>query len=334
MITEVQAWLLDHAAGTIFGSTLLFAIGIGWKLAGNLSFRPPELFFDDYNLFYFSSAGDGALIRGKCKVTHGWLQSNMVNIVLKDDERNRQEFDGRVERRDNIIYIHATEKQVKREEITIVLKIPNAVETTKPWVGIMTGLSVKDVPCATHILLAKRSHWGDKIPDLLPARSLIAADDQPTVVNSTETASTDRSSKAGRPDPSPESPVPAGAAGSDPPCETESEGLYQDSQRARYSVSLLDLIQAGLLQVGDKLQMVWTPRGGERKVFEGRLTAAGEIEVLGKTFASPSNAAVHAMQTAGSDRSTENGWGRWKTACGILLAELREQHLASHRPPA
>ena len=47
----------------------------------------------------------------------------------------------------------------------------------------------------------------------------------------------------------------------------------------------------------------------------------------GEAFASPSRAAVHAMQTAGYDRPTENGWQRWKTAAGVTLAELREQFL-------
>jgi hypothetical protein len=103
----------------------------------------------------------------------------------------------------------------------------------------------------------------------------------------------------------------------------------ETAQRARYDVTLFDLIESGLLQDGQKLLMSWKPRNGEKRVFEGRVRAGGEIEVLGKAFSSPSYAAVYAMQSAGSSRSTENGWGTWKTEGGVLLSVLREQYLQS-----
>ena len=100
--------------------------------------------------------------------------------------------------------------------------------------------------------------------------------------------------------------------------------------KARYDATLSDLVSEGLLHDGQRLVMSWRPRTAEKQIhFEGRITAGGEIETLGKKFASPSYAAVCAMQSAGSDRSTENGWHRWKTEDGVLLSTLREQYLAS-----
>jgi hypothetical protein len=93
-----------------------------------------------------------------------------------------------------------------------------------------------------------------------------------------------------------------------------------------------------LLHVGDKLVMNCKPRDGELRSFEGTITVRGEIKLLGKTFLSPSHAAVQAAQAAGSDRTTDNGWIRWKTAGGDLIADLREQFLqraqSGHDPNA
>ena len=116
-------------------------------------------------------------------------------------------------------------------------------------------------------------------------------------------------------------------AGEPATAEARPEDSADDPQKVHYAVSLVDLVQAGLLHAGDKLLMEWKPREGDLKVFEGTITASGEIALLGEPFASPSRAAVHAMQTAGYDRPTENGWQRWKTGAGVTLAELRERFL-------
>jgi tetratricopeptide (TPR) repeat protein len=101
------------------------------------------------------------------------------------------------------------------------------------------------------------------------------------------------------------------------------------TKRDSFSVSLADLVHAGLLRAGDKLFMTWGPRGGEKRVFEGTIAASGEIELLGKRFTSPSNAAVYALQSAGSDRPTANGWAEWTTGDGEPLSKLRERLLTS-----
>jgi hypothetical protein len=115
-----------------------------------------------------------------------------------------------------------------------------------------------------------------------------------------------------------------------PALDTE-ESTADDSPMARYDVSLSDLIRADFLHVGDKLCMAWKPRNGDKRVFEGTINEDGEIDVLGKSFASPSYAAVYAMQSAGSNRTTENGWLRWKTSDGTLLSGVRDQYLHTQR---
>jgi hypothetical protein len=113
-----------------------------------------------------------------------------------------------------------------------------------------------------------------------------------------------------------------------PALDTEEEAA-DSSSVTRYDVTLSDLIQSRLLRDGEKLVMGWKPRNGDKRVFEGLVRAGGEIEVLGKPFTSPSYAAVYALQSAGSNRSTENGWVKWKTEGGVLLSILREQYLDS-----
>jgi hypothetical protein len=73
--------------------------------------------------------------------------------------------------------------------------------------------------------------------------------------------------------------------------------------------------------------MNWKPRTGDKRVFEGFVRDGGEIEVLGNAFTSPSYAALYALQSTGSSRTTENGWVKWKTESGVLLSTLREQYL-------
>jgi hypothetical protein len=113
-----------------------------------------------------------------------------------------------------------------------------------------------------------------------------------------------------------------------PALDTEEEAS-DTSRQARYDVSLSDLINGDLLRNGQKLLMNWKPRGGDKRVFEGVVRDGGAIEVLGKAFKSPSYAAVYALQSTGSSRSTENGWAKWKTEGGELLSALRDRYLQS-----
>lgn len=94
-----------------------------------------------------------------------------------------------------------------------------------------------------------------------------------------------------------------------------------------YDVSLMDLINVGFLADGDDLFLSYQPRGGKRKKYTGVLSADGSITVLGQNYSSLSYAALACIQDAGSNRTTENGWKRWKTKDGELLSTVRSQYL-------
>lgn len=100
---------------------------------------------------------------------------------------------------------------------------------------------------------------------------------------------------------------------------------------AQFDVSLFDLIKAGLLKSGETLTMKYKPRKGESRTYEGIVGADGGITLLGKTFSSPSYAAVYGIQDAGSDRKTVNGWTSWRCSGGEYLGELREEFLKKQK---
>lgn len=95
-----------------------------------------------------------------------------------------------------------------------------------------------------------------------------------------------------------------------------------------YDVSLSDLLESGLLSLGEELIMTYKPRGGSQKRYRGKIGEDGSIVVLGKKFKSPSYAALLGLQDAGSNRKTVNGWTSWKNTKGKFLADLRKDYLA------
>lgn len=109
--------------------------------------------------------------------------------------------------------------------------------------------------------------------------------------------------------------------------EEESQPQKANTQIAQYDVELIDLVNAGLLQLSDNLVMTYKPRNGQQRKYEAKILEDGSLEVLGQTFSAPSYAALAGIQDAGSDRKTVNGWMSWKTANGQTLAELREKLL-------
>jgi hypothetical protein len=109
--------------------------------------------------------------------------------------------------------------------------------------------------------------------------------------------------------------------------EEESQPQKPNTEIAQYDVEIIDLINAGLIHVSDKLIMAYKPRNGQQKKYEAKILEDGSIEVLGQTFSAPSYAALAGIQDAGSDRKTVNGWTSWKTLNGQTLAELREKLL-------
>jgi hypothetical protein len=109
--------------------------------------------------------------------------------------------------------------------------------------------------------------------------------------------------------------------------EEESQPQKANTEILQYDVDLIDLINAGLLKVSDKLNMTYKPRNGQQKKYEAVILEDGSLEVLRQTFSAPSYAALAGIQDAGSDRKTVNGWTSWKTSSGQTLADLRDKLL-------
>ena len=105
--------------------------------------------------------------------------------------------------------------------------------------------------------------------------------------------------------------------------ETSDDDICREIQSC--DVRITDLLEKGLLAAGEKLNMVYGPRNGEKKRYECTVNIDGSIEVMGERFTSPSYAAVKCINAAGSTRKTENGWKVWKNIKGETLAELREK---------
>ena len=74
----------------------------------------------------------------------------------------------------------------------------------------------------------------------------------------------------------------------------------------RYDSEISDLIGAGLLNIGDKLVMIYKPNNWEQNRYEYTVTNDRSIEILGQVFSSLSYAALAGIQDAGSDRKTVN----------------------------
>lgn len=101
---------------------------------------------------------------------------------------------------------------------------------------------------------------------------------------------------------------------------------------AQHDVTLRDLVTANLLYEGQELSMSYKPRDGARREYTATVQANGSLQVLDKTFSSPSYAALYGIQDAGSNRRTVNGWTSWKISEERTLADLREKYLRSQEP--
>ncbi len=88
--------------------------------------------------------------------------------------------------------------------------------------------------------------------------------------------------------------------------------------KAHYDVTVLDLLNAGILKPGDGL--TFEPRRGQ--VYSGRVEASGDLTLDGRQFDNPSQAAT---TLAGNSR---NGWKEIKVK-GRPLMEYRDQLLAA-----
>lgn len=99
--------------------------------------------------------------------------------------------------------------------------------------------------------------------------------------------------------------------------------------KAQYDVTVLDLIDANLVEVGEILTMSYKPIDGERRKYKAEVQEDGSLMVDGKKFSAPSYAALYGIQDAGSHRISVNGWVSWKNSNGQLLSEIREVFLSA-----
>jgi hypothetical protein len=74
-------------------------------------------------------------------------------------------------------------------------------------------------------------------------------------------------------------------------------------------------------------RMTYKPRNKQQKGYEAVVLEDGSLKLLGRQFSSPTYAALAAIQDAGSDRKTVNGWTTWKNHKNRTLADLREELL-------
>lgn len=84
--------------------------------------------------------------------------------------------------------------------------------------------------------------------------------------------------------------------------------------------ALKRVMDKGLLVPGQKLHMIYGPRGQDKQTFHAVVREDG-LEIDGRVF-SPSYAAFYCMRKAGSDRKSANGWMHWRTEDGSLINEL------------
>ena len=112
------------------------------------------------------------------------------------------------------------------------------------------------------------------------------------------------------------------------------EEKEREGGKAQYDVTILDLLEADLIEVGEGLVMSYKPMDGERRQYRATVEEDGSLTILGKTFSAPSYAALYGIQDAGSHRTTVNGWTSWKNGEGLLLSEIREKYLSREHPQA
>lgn len=112
-----------------------------------------------------------------------------------------------------------------------------------------------------------------------------------------------------------------------PEFDTEEESIDSDEKIGRSSrsdIGIIDLINAGLLTIDQKLIMMYKPRsGGAQKKYTAIVLADGSLRLMDQIFSSPSYAALACIQDSGSERKTVNGWTSWKKEDGTIIADLR-----------
>lgn len=113
----------------------------------------------------------------------------------------------------------------------------------------------------------------------------------------------------------------------EPEIDTDNK-LEPKQTYSRSDISIIDLVDAKLLSVGEKLTMKYKPKSSKTgKKYTAEITEKGNLIVLGTEYTSPSYAALACIKDSGSTRNTVNGWKKWKSSSGSIIAELRTKFL-------
>ena len=107
------------------------------------------------------------------------------------------------------------------------------------------------------------------------------------------------------------------------------QAINKDTMDHIGKMPLEELIDAGELNVGQKVIFRYAPESGDERVFEGRLQING-IEVNGHLY-SISYSAVYCMESLG-DQKAINGWLAWQTEDGRFLAEVYQSYRDEVKP--
>jgi hypothetical protein len=111
--------------------------------------------------------------------------------------------------------------------------------------------------------------------------------------------------------------------------DTAEEHAQEEEGRSKayHGVTVKDLIDAGLVRIGDELTYKYGLGGRNRKAYSSIVLEDGSIETEGEVFNALSYAALHVMQNAGSERQTVNGWWAWRTSDGEEMSTLRSRYI-------
>ena len=101
----------------------------------------------------------------------------------------------------------------------------------------------------------------------------------------------------------------------------------EPGKKAQFDVTILDLLDSGHLSVGETLTFSYKPKNGERKKYKSSIQEDGSIIIDDYVFLTPSYAALFVIQSAGSNRTSVNGWRKWKNSKGKSLHDLRMSFL-------
>jgi hypothetical protein len=112
-----------------------------------------------------------------------------------------------------------------------------------------------------------------------------------------------------------------------PELDTKEESDSYESGITRYDVTVDNLTRTGFLAVGEVLYMSCNSTHGKGKYYDAVVQDDGSLQVLGKSFSNPVYAALYAVQDAGSDRKTIDGWTSWKNSKDLTLSDLRDEYL-------